>query len=93
MSFSHKLNEIKVQTIQLPSDYKVDYVPESINEDNADFKIMVDIKYIETDHKLEYTRELTVKNGNISASNVESWNSTITKLKAFYQDQTILLKK
>jgi len=92
LNFGYKLNQEKKQTINLPSNLKVDYIPEQIEFINEEFTLIVKVLHQPENNQLLYTRKLIINNGSISPKNIEQWNNSISKLKEFYSDQIILIK-
>jgi len=77
--------------IEVPAAFKVDYLPEAFAATSP--YISIQIKYENVGGKIVYTRKITLKDPSIPKQAIPEWNQLIGKLKKYYKDQAILVKK
>jgi Transglutaminase-like superfamily len=90
LNLGSKLNLNKTISLSVPSEYKIDYVPEPYNIDNDEFSILV--SFVINGNTITYKKEITIKEGLITLKNLPKWNKAIKKLNKIYQDQVVLIK-
>ncbi len=90
-AFGYRFVDIFDITFQLPDEYAVIYLPENVDVSHPDF----DIKVTFTQHpdRIEYRKELAIKNAIVRKADFPEWNKAIQALKAAYDDRIILKKK
>jgi len=88
-AFGYNFMDIFETTFQLPAGYTVSYLPENVDVSHPDF----DIKLTFTQHpdRIEYRKEIAIKNGIVHKADFEEWNTAIQALKAAYDDRIILM--
>lgn len=82
-SFRHTVAEMVV-----PKGYKVNYLPQPYHFENEYFKF--DLKYELDEGKIIYTKEIKILAHTLPVSLFEAWNTSVTDLTKFYNDQIIL---
>lgn len=88
--YSDKYLVSTVTELTLPADLSVDYLPEAVHIDNANYTFQ--LSYEQVDNKVLYKNHLSLKETTLLVSDFEEWNAAIKKLKSFYEDQIILKK-
>jgi hypothetical protein len=83
------LNKTKIK-LKLPKGYKVKYVPNTLNVNNANFVIKVGFE--QKNEEIIYTKEISIPEGLIKKQDFEAWNKAIDALKKLYNDRVILEK-
>ena len=77
--------------LTIPSNYKIDYVPETVSFVNDNFSF--DLRAIIKGNTIIYKKEIKIKDAVIRASEFDDWNNNIKRVKEFYNDQVILIKQ
>lgn len=77
---------------KIPTNYKVDFLPENLNIDHDEFSFHLNYSFNNATKTLTYSKKIIIKKGTISSSNFELWNNTIKTLKKIYNEQIILIK-
>jgi transglutaminase-like putative cysteine protease len=91
MSFGSKYHIDKKITLDVPANFKVDYVPDALEINNEEFSIST--SFTVTDNRISYNKKIILKNGVVSVKNIEMWNKSIQKLNEIYEDQIVLIKQ
>jgi Transglutaminase-like superfamily len=89
--FDYKINKsIEIQ-LNLPSGYEISVLPKNVLIENEDYIITATVIKLPT--KLTYSKKIIIKNTKLKKEKFEQWNKDIEKLKAFYNEQIVLIKK
>ncbi|WP_075602652.1 transglutaminase-like domain-containing protein [Saccharicrinis aurantiacus] len=88
--FGRKVYNVVNKTIELPNNYKVEYLPEAISATIDDITIQINFK-VENNHII-YSNHILVPHGIVKKEYFQPWNQTIKKINEFYNDQIILSK-
>lgn len=89
--FMYTSKDNTVTTFNIPSDYKVDYMPDPVSINTSFFK--VELKYEVKDSKIIYTKQFIIPELILKKKDFVEWNKGIKTLKTFYKDQIVLVKK
>jgi len=89
--FPYKVSIISNTTLDIPAGYKVDYVPGAVEAKNEDFSF--DLKFTQSGNSILYTKKITINNAIVRSEDFEYWNATVRKLRSFYKDQIVLVKR
>ncbi len=93
MDFQEKIYKNKTTILKIPTNYKISFLPEAININNDEFSFNLSYKLNEATNTITYAKIMEIKKGIISKANFEIWNETIKKLKKFYYEQIVIVKK
>ncbi|WP_298239365.1 transglutaminase-like domain-containing protein [uncultured Algibacter sp.] len=76
--------------INIPSEYKISYIPEDINISSKNYDLSV--RFIKDSNNIIYKKSFKIKNAKIETSDFEEWNNFIHKLNNIYNEQIVLTK-
>ncbi|CAL2076367.1 transglutaminase domain-containing protein [Tenacibaculum sp. 190524A02b] len=85
-----KRRKIKELSLELPTGYKVESLPESVKIEN-DF-MTFEASYVENAGKVVYSSNIILKKRLIPKDKLALWNTSINKIKNFYDEQITLVK-
>jgi len=88
--FEHKLNICNETELVLPADYKITYLPKSLDIVNADYEFHVQYSSVQPG-KLIYKKTIIVKNTHLAKACFARWNKDIEQLINTY-NETVILK-
>ncbi|MFN7311996.1 MAG: transglutaminase domain-containing protein [Bacteroidota bacterium] len=91
IAYGHKLYYTHNYTFDFPKNYKVKQLPQNFSIDRPEYTFT--ITYKQMGAKIYYTKELVLKTGYISKSNVKQWNADLTSLEAQYNNYIVLDKQ
>jgi hypothetical protein len=87
----HYKKEIRSRTsIDIPSNYTVTFLPESIKYVNSDFNLEINFEII--NNQIIYNKTINIPNGLIHQTNKEEWNKALKELIEVYNSNIILKK-
>jgi hypothetical protein len=87
----HYKKEIRSRTsIDIPSNYTVTFLPESIKYVNSDFNSEINFEII--NNQIIYNKTINIPNGLIHQTNKEEWNKALKELIEVYNSNIILKK-
>ena len=89
--FPYKKHTIREEYLLIPEDFKVVSVPNELNIENDNYKI-ISIYSIEND-RIKYRKEITIKDVWLKKEHFAQWNADLAVLKRNYSEQIILQKK
>jgi len=88
MAFPYKERTIREKYLIIPAGFEVVSVPAGLNIENENCKI--NISYSVKDDKVEYRKEMIIKDVWLRKENFAKWNNDIAFLKRKYSEQIIL---
>lgn len=91
IAYGHKLYYTHNYTFDLPRNYKVKQLPQNLSIDRPEYTFT--ISYKQMGAKIYYTKELVLKTGYISKSNVKQWNADLTSLETQYNNYIVIDKQ
>ena len=89
--FSYKTDIHSKTKLTIPTEYKIDYLPEGITKSTKNYDISVG--YSQENNTIYYEKNLVIKNAVIETEDFEDWNKTIKELSNLYKEQITLIKK
>ncbi|MGG9970414.1 transglutaminase-like domain-containing protein [Ferruginibacter sp. SUN002] len=89
--FSYKTNTVLDVQLTIPAGYTVSSMPTNVSVKNDDYEFTATLT--KKDNKLLYTKNIIIKNIKLKKSKFEQWNKDVEKLKSFYGEQIVLIKK
>ncbi|WP_282038119.1 transglutaminase-like domain-containing protein [Saccharicrinis aurantiacus] len=89
--FGRKIYNQIQKNIEIPSSYKVEYLPDAIQTTIGD--VSIELSYQVQNNKIIYTNKIVIPHGIVKKQHFETWNHAIKKVNQFYNDQIILSKK
>lgn len=87
----YKYHISNITELQLPEGFTVAELPKPLEIKNSTYSF--DIKYELTGNKLVYKKEMLILNPLIKVNQFSTWNSDISKLNNFYNEQITLKKR
>ena len=78
-----------ISQINLPPNWKSNYIPESISIKNDNFSF--DLQYKLNGNSIEYSKQIIIEDKSIDPDEFKAWNESIKSLSAFYKDQLIFV--
>ena len=91
MVFPYKERTVREEYLVIPAGYEVVSLPAALNIENDNCKI--NISYNVKDDKVEYRKEIIIKEVWLKKENFAKWNNDIALLKRKYSEQIILRDK
>jgi len=89
--FLYKKQTIREEYLLIPEGFKVVSVPNELNIENDNYKI-ISIYSIEND-RIKYRKEMTIKDIWLKKEQFVQWNADLSLLKRNYSEQIILQKE
>ena len=88
---NNKLNKSSETVYILPAGYSVKDLPAAIDVTNKDYRFVM--KAVTAGDKVTVKKEIIINNPRVLKENFTEWNGNIDKVKAFYNEQLVLIKK
>ena len=88
--FSNKKNIEIVVELEVPTPYKIQYLPKGISVKTDEFDMSVN--YTKKANKIIYTKKFIISQAKVSPKNFDKWNEFNKKLVEIYNDQIVLIK-
>lgn len=88
--FPYKRSINTTTTLNIPEGYKVDQLPKNFSVDKDNYKLSLTFK--QEGNTITYKKYFSIKNGVIEATDFKDWNTSISSIKAIYDEQIILSK-
>lgn len=89
--FGRKVMNRITKTVEIPSNYSITHLPESLKEIHKD--ISIKISFEQNGNSIIYSNEIVVGSGKILKEDFEAWNKLVLKMNEVYNDQIVLTKK
>lgn len=88
--FNHKMTIETKTIVDIPTGYKVDYLPDSVVKkyDNYSFEL----SYKMEGDKIIYNKRIVIANAIISKKDFTTWNACVKAVRRFYHDPVIFVK-
>lgn len=88
--FGERYNRETRIEFDVPEGWSLNYVPESFDVQNEDFQVKVAVT--REAGKLQVDKLIHIYNGSISREHQPEWETTMKKLKSYYDDKVIIRK-
>lgn len=89
--FGRKIMNRITKSIEIPTNYAINHLPESIEENYKDISIKINFK--QEGNSIIYSNEIVIGSGKILKEDFEAWNKMVLKMNEIYNDQIVLTKK
>lgn len=88
---SHKIYVSTTVEFTIPDGYKVDYLPEALNKKSGDLSF--EGAYTAKGNLVTYSKKIVINKTIIRKQEFSDWNTFISSINKFYNDQVVLVKK
>ena len=88
--FLYKAVDVYTCELEIPSGYKVTYLPQNLSIDKERYKF--EITYKQKGNTLTYFRSITLKETNIPVKEFDEWGKDLEQLKSAYMEMVTLGK-